>query len=352
VKIPIKNLFYLLCYAWDVLEAGETIDVGTIEAPDLENLIASILIHRLERLLKRGLERDYQEFREDSGCIRGRIDFQQTAKRALHRRAVAHIIFDELSPDTLANRILKSTMGTLLNFDTLSRPNRDELAGLYRGMRDVSDIQVLAGSFYRVRLHRNNQDYRLLLSICEMVQRYVLPREHGRGMRFVTFNRRQMWKLFQLFVGNFYRRRQDTYKVYSTKLPWCISQGPQSEEFFIPGLETDMVLSNPKSRIVVDTKFYSVPFDTRYDKQTVRAGHLNQMFAYMQNLAASDEQQRPIDGVLLYATVSIPVPQDWQLFGHNLRVAGVDLSQDWPAIHNTLLSVVGIKVPQIFSTAI
>ena len=165
VKIPIKNLFYLLCYAWDVLEPGEITEVGTVETPDLENLMASVLTGRLERLLRRGLERDYQEKREDSTCIRGRIDFQETTKRMLRRREAAHVIFDELSPDTLANRILKATIRNLLRFETLSGPNREELAGLYRGLREVSDARVFAGSFYRVRLHRNNPDYRLLLSI-------------------------------------------------------------------------------------------------------------------------------------------------------------------------------------------
>ena len=91
MKIPIKNLFYLLCYAWDVLEPGEMTEVGTVETPDLENLMAFVLTGRLERLLRRGLERDYQEEREDSTCIRGRIDFQETTKRMLRRREAAHV---------------------------------------------------------------------------------------------------------------------------------------------------------------------------------------------------------------------------------------------------------------------
>ena len=171
MKIPIKNLFYLLCYAWDVLEEGDVAEVGTVEAPDLENLMASVLTTRLERLMRRGLERDYQEHREDSACLRGRIDFQETTTRMLLRRGAAHVVFDELSADTLANRILKATISTLLCFETLSRENREQLAGLFRGLRDVSNAKISAGSFYRVRLHRNNQDYRLLLSICEMVHR-------------------------------------------------------------------------------------------------------------------------------------------------------------------------------------
>jgi len=343
VTIPIKNLFYLLCYAWDVLEERDVMEVGTVEAPDLENLMASVLIGRLERLLRRGLERDYQEHREDSTCVRGRLDFQETVKRMLRRRGAAHVVFDELSPDTLANRILKATICTLLDFETLSCQNREELAGLYRGLRDISDTRISAGSFYRVRMHRNNQEYRLLLSICEMVQRYALPREHGHGMRFINFNRKQMWKLFQLFVRNFYRRKQTVYSVNSERFPWLVIESPEVEQFYLPALETDMVLSNQTSRIVLDTKFYPKPLETRYDKLTVRSGHLNQIFAYMQNLAASDERQRPVDGVLLYATISIPSPQDWKLFGHNIKVAGVDLSQDWKHIDKSLLSAIGIQ---------
>ena len=276
-------------------------------------------------------------------CIRGRIDFQETTKRVLRRRGAAHVVFDELSPDTLANRILKATIGTLLHFETLSWENREELAGLYRGLRDVSDVRASATSFYRVRLHRNNQDYRLLLSICEMVQRYALPGEHGLGMRFINFNRKQMWKLFQLFVRNFYGRKQSLYKVNAEHFSWLVLQSPEVEQFSLPALETDMILSGPISRIVLDTKFYSKPFDTRYDKLTVRSGHLNQMFAYMQNIEARDERQRRVDGVILYATSLGSPSQDWKMFGHNLKVAGVDLSQDWKDIEKSLRSAIGIE---------
>jgi len=344
VKIPIKNLFYLLCYAWDVLVAGEVTEIGTVEAPDdLENLMASVLAIRLERLLRRGLERDYQEKREDAPCIRGRIDFQETTKRMLRRRGAAHVIFDELSPDTLANRIVKATLGTLLMFQTLSAANREELAGLYRGLRDVSDTRVSSGSFYRVRLHRNNQDYRLLLSICEMVQRYALPQEHGRGMRFIHFDEKQMWKVFQRFLTNFYRRKQDIYRVNPDAFPWLVTESPEVERFSLPGLKTEQVLTSTISRIVIDAKFYEAPFDTQYDKPALKSAHLNQMFAYMQNLAARDDRRRRVDGVILYAAVSGAFQQDWILFGHKLRVAGVDLSMDWAQIEQSLLSVIGTR---------
>ena len=198
----------------------------------------------------------------------------------------------------------------------------------------MSDTRVSSDSFCRIRLHRNNQDYRLLLSICEMVHRYALPQEHGCGMRFIDFDEKQMWKVFQQFVTNFYRRKQDVYGVNPDAFPWLVTESPEIERFSLPGLNTDIVLTSPSCRIVIDSKFYEAPFDTRYDKPALKSAHLNQMFAYMQNLLRRDERGRQVDGVILYAAVSDGAVagafcQDWKLFGHNLRVASLDLSNNW-----------------------
>ena len=67
---------------------------------------------------------------------------------------------------------------------------------------------------------------------------------------------------------------------------------------------------------------------------------MNQIFAYMQNIAAIDERQRPVKGIILYAAVPTHFQQDWTLFGYNLRVASIDLSQDWRGIEGSLLSVI------------
>jgi 5-methylcytosine-specific restriction enzyme subunit McrC len=162
-------------------------------------------------------------------------------------------------------------------------------------------------------------------------------------MRFVDFDEGQMWKVFQQFVTNFYRKKQTLYRVNPDAFPWLVSCWPEVERFFLPGLETDIVLTSSDSRIVIDTKFWPEPFEKRYEKLTVRSDHLNQMFAYIQNLAARDHQRRRVDGVILYAAVSGAFLQDWTLFGHNLRVAGVDLSKHWQQIEKNLLSVIGIN---------
>ena len=338
MKIPIKNLFYLLCYAWDVLDEADEVEVGTVEAPDLENLISSVLATHLHRLLRRGLERDYQERREDSKYLRGRIDFQETVKRMLSRRGEAHTISDDLSPDTLANRLIKASIASLLSFETLANNNREELAAMHHGLRDISPMRISPADFYRVRLHRNNREYRLLLSLCEMVHRYALPTEAGRGMRFVDFARAGMWKVFQQFVTNFYRRRQSIYTVNAHQFSWHDSFPMHSEKVALPWLATDIVLSNSEQRLVIDTKYVGEPFQQWHAKSILKPTHVNQVFAYMQNIAAKDKLNRPVDGMLLYAAVSGAFSLEWHFFGRGLKAVSLDLSKDWRDIESQLLS--------------
>jgi hypothetical protein len=60
-------------------------------------------------------------------------------------------------------------------------------------------------------------------------------------------------------------------------------------------------------------------------------------------MTARDKQSRAVDGVLMYAGAPDTLRNDWTLFGHRLRVAGVDLTKKWPEIEHHLLSVIGIN---------
>ena len=58
MEIPIANIFYLLCYAWDVLEEKDTLaDVNALQSTDLLDLFARVLVNGTRRLLRRGLDR-------------------------------------------------------------------------------------------------------------------------------------------------------------------------------------------------------------------------------------------------------------------------------------------------------
>ena len=72
--VPIGNLYYLLCYAWNRLDEKDFVEVEALPRQDLPNLLARILINGVKRLLRQGVDRIYIAHTQDSQNFRrGRL---------------------------------------------------------------------------------------------------------------------------------------------------------------------------------------------------------------------------------------------------------------------------------------
>ena len=96
-KIPIQNIYYLLCYAWNKLEERDIVDVSGIDATKILDLFAKVLIGGLSHLFKQGLDRGYVTFSEVTRCLKGKIGFSPTVKQNLLIKAKVYCDFDEMS---------------------------------------------------------------------------------------------------------------------------------------------------------------------------------------------------------------------------------------------------------------
>ena len=54
--IPIRNIYYLLCYAWNRLDEGAIVDVSGVDTTELADLFATVLIGGVHHLTRRGLD--------------------------------------------------------------------------------------------------------------------------------------------------------------------------------------------------------------------------------------------------------------------------------------------------------
>jgi 5-methylcytosine-specific restriction enzyme subunit McrC len=59
MQIPIENIYYLLCYAWNKLEEKDRVNVSIDDKTELLDLFAKILINATKMLLKRGIDKNY-----------------------------------------------------------------------------------------------------------------------------------------------------------------------------------------------------------------------------------------------------------------------------------------------------
>ena len=192
--IPIQNIYYLLCYAWNKLEEKDLVEVSAEESPDLLNLLARVLLNGTKTLLKRGLEQQYLTETEVYQGIKGKLEVGQSLRKNLFQKGLAVCEFDELSTDILANQILKTTLLNLYKTEGLETNLRYEMKAVFWRMNEVSKIQITDSVFKQIRINRNNSFYDFLLNVSELVHHNLLPNQEKGHFKFKDFLRdeRQM----------------------------------------------------------------------------------------------------------------------------------------------------------------
>lgn len=341
MTIPIRNLYYIFCYAWSRFPTGNQVDVGIDNCPDLSNLMAKLLIENTHRLMRRGLDRGYVNQIEELRTPRGRMMFDRMIKEQSLRRGAAICSFDELRHDVLHNQIIKATARSLITVKSLEKPLREELGVLIRQLSLVSDIRLTGPLFRRVQLSRDRQLYGLLMRLCEFVFYSLLPDEKGAGARFADIleDEVRMSAIFEEFLRNFFAHEQSEFKVKRDNMTWDADALTEGAAAILPSMETDISLTSAERTIVIDAKYYKQTLIGRPGfAKKLRSAHLYQLFTYL-NHASHRYPGTQVDGALIYPAVGSSISADYQIADHRLRVVAIDLDRDWKDIHLDLLGV-------------
>jgi len=339
MKVPIQNIYYLLCYAWDKLAEKDVVAVEAIDTTTLADLFARVLINGSNHLIKRGFDRGYVSQQEWMGRLRGRICFQEAIRRNARVTGRLPCDFDELSYDVLHNRILKATMRRLIRTQGLAAECSEGLTQLCRLFSDIQDIELTRRTFGRVQLHRNNQFYDFLLKVCELIYHNLLVSEKPGTSKLMDFvqDERQMASLFEEFVRAFYRIHTE-FRVKREDIYWRWIATDQVAAGLLPKMQTDISLTSDSRKIIIDCKFTPEATKQHYDAQRLRRDHLFQINAYMDNLEG--EWADTCEMMLLYPTVDSPLFADYTHKGHKIQIRTINLNQAWQGIHEDLLALV------------
>lgn len=337
MEIPIQNLYFLLCYAWDKLEEKELVDVDPVGITELVDLFSRVLISGTNHLLKRGFDRNYLPHEGQVGCLKGKIRFDAVVKAGMPTVRLP-CEFDELSYDVVHNQILNATARRLIRTETISKENAQGLAALCRHLPEVQDVELTSQIFGQVELHRNNQFYDFLMKLCALIHHNLLVSETSGRTRFRDFTRdtRQMAVLFESFVRNFYQRHTE-YRVKREDIRWNLTARDPSDAGLLPKMQTDISLEAEDRKIIVDCKYTPEATKTRYESEKLRSEHLFQLHAYLSNLP---EQKSRYEGILLYPEVDKPIAAVFIGTGRTISIRTINLHQPWAAIHHDLLNLV------------
>lgn len=344
MQIPIENIYYLLCYAWNKLEEKERVNVSIDDKIELLDLFAKILINATKTLLKRGIDKNYLDYTEEIHGIKGKIQISQTLKRNLLFKQKTICTFDNFSANIVANRILVATIYKLTRTVGLDKSLKNELVGLQRMLSGVELIEISNSLFKQVRLNRNNWFYSFVMNVCQIIYESTFPSEEPGKYKFSDFTRddKKMNQLFEVFIRNFYKKEQTKYKtVKKETIEWQFDCTENTSYQYLPQMETDITLENEEEKIIIDAKFYREAMTVNYNKEKIRSANLYQLFSYLLNQHSDSIKTRNATGILLYPTVDKEYDLNFCYQGHKIHIRTINLNTNWRNISSRLKSIIG-----------
>lgn len=345
MTIPIENIYYLLCYAWNKLEEKERVKISIDDNTELLDLFAKVLINATKLLLKRGIDKNYINHSEELSGIKGKIQISETLKKNLLSKQKTTCAYDEYSANILSNQILYSTLIYLTRTKKLDKVLKGELLNLQRMFSCIEKIEVTPSLFKHIRLNRNNRFYGFVLNVCQIICECTLPSEKQGIFQFSDFTRdeRKMNQLFESFIRNFYRIEQNKYSsVKKEVIKWQFEDFNQTSNHFLPQMETDITLENEQEKIIIDAKYYSQTMTINYDKEKIYSANLYQLFSYLLNQQATDPKTQSATGILLYPTIEKEFNLDFKYQDHCIQIRTINLNANWRDISSRLKQLVCI----------
>ena len=142
--ILIKNIYYMLSYAFQVLKQQDYEDVAAEEFDEVYKLFAAILCKGVPRLLKQGLHKEYKTHHDNMTSMRGKLDINGTIINKMQQKQLLACEYDELSENNIYNQIIKTTMYCLIRADKVKSEHKTTLKKLDDEQRLTLDLQHLA----------------------------------------------------------------------------------------------------------------------------------------------------------------------------------------------------------------
>jgi 5-methylcytosine-specific restriction enzyme subunit McrC len=323
----------MLSYAFQALHQSIYEDVAVEEFEDIHNLFAAILSKGIGLQLKRGLYREYINRQEYLQALRGKIDLSGTIKNRLAHKQSLSCEYDELSENNLLNQILKTTVMILLRNAKVKPEYKDALKKEMLFFSNVDTLEPTAIPWSQIRFQRNNQTYRMLVSICQLIMEGMLLTTDKGDYRLASFvDEQRMCRLYEKFILEYYTQKFPMLSVTAAQIPWSLDDHIGT---MLPVMQSDITLQKGNTVLIIDAKYYGHTTQVQYDKHTLHSNNLYQIFTYVKNCHYSfGDQPHEVSGMLLYAKTDEAIQPDhiYQMHGSKIAVKTLDLNLEFPKI--------------------
>ena len=244
----------MLSYAFTTLNQGGYEDVATEEFENIHNLFAAILAKGIGRQLKQGLYREYLNRKETVAVVRGKIDMPGTIQNRLARERVLTCDYDELSENNLLNQILKTTVMFQLQHTRVDQEYKSDLKKEMLFFSNVDTIDPTTIRWSAIRFQRNNNTYRMLISLCQLILEGMLLTTDSGEYRLASFiDEQRMNRLYEKFILEYYAKECPKVTATASQIPWVLDDGIGT---MLPVMQSDIMLTRCNEVLIIDAKHY------------------------------------------------------------------------------------------------
>lgn len=194
--IPVQNIYYMLSYAFQILNEQGYKDIATEQFDNVAELCAAILSKGITVQLKRGLGKEYIPQTEALSSLRGKIDITEAIKTQSLLKKQLICTYDDFTVNSYLNRILKSTMGVLLHAD-ISKARKKALRKLmiYFADVDVLDVHTIQ---YPIRIPRLDTEEVEVYIACLLLEDEMPDTVFAKVLETIREERRKDFMSFSL----------------------------------------------------------------------------------------------------------------------------------------------------------
>lgn len=333
--IKIKNIYYMLSYAFTVLKKNNFQSLDTEDFENSADLYAAILIKGISNQLKRGLHHEYKEQNDELTTIRGKIDVTNSIKNLNIVNKRLHCVYDDFSDNTYMNQIIKTTILLLIKSE-ISKDRKRKLKKLLIFFEKVDSLNK-KNINWKLQFNRNNQVYKMLISICYLVNEGLIQTKSDGSKQIMDFlDEQRMSRLYEKFIFGYLKKEFPQLSVSSSHIPWVVDDGFTE---MLPTMKSDIMISDKKNCLIIDAKYYSKTLQSYYDVFKIHSSNLYQIFTYVKNQDMNLQSKSiKVSGLLLYAkTDENLVPSNsFQLSGNQISAETLNLNCDFSEIANQL----------------
>lgn len=151
-------------------------------------------------------------------------------------------VYDDFSNNMYMNQIIKTTILILIKSE-ISKDRKRKLKKLLISFEKVDSLNK-KNINWKFQFNRNNQVYKMLVSICYLVNEGLIQiKSDGSKQNMDFLDEQRMSRLYEKFILGYFKKEFPQLSVSSSYIPWVVDDGLTE---MLPAMKSDIMISDKK----------------------------------------------------------------------------------------------------------